>query len=113
MEERHTVPFQVARLTGRTGRRRANETAKAGKHVEFLLRRPEAKIVTLAGSFNDWDPQRTPMSRGADGVWRATIRLSSGRYEYRFVVDGQWMNDPNAHESIPNQFGGINSVVAV
>ncbi len=81
--------------------------------MEFLLRRPEAKIVTLAGSFNDWDPQHTLMNRNADGLWKATIRLSPGRYEYRFVVDGQWMSDPNAHESIPNQFGGTNSILTV
>ncbi len=113
MEVRHTAPMQAARPAQPTGRRRVKGSAKGGKRVEFVLRRPEAKMVTLAGSFNNWDPQQTPMDRDSDGVWKTTIPLSPGRYEYRLVVDGQWISDPNAHESIPNPFGGTNSVLTV
>jgi 1,4-alpha-glucan branching enzyme len=113
MEVQHTASPQAARPTGRTGARGVKGTAKTGKRIEFVLRRPEAKIATLAGSFNNWDSQQTPMNRNADGVWKATIRLRPGRYEYRFVVDGQWLSDPNARESVPNQFGDTNSVLTV
>jgi hypothetical protein len=49
-----------------------------------------------------------------DGAgWKASVSLSPGRYEYRFVVDGQWVSDPKARESATNDFGSTNSVVVV
>lgn len=82
------------------------------KPVEFTLNRPEAKSVQVAGTFNGWDFKRTPLRKGAGG-WNTTLWLPPGRYEYRFVVDGTWMNDPKERDSTPNQFGGTNSVVVI
>lgn len=49
-----------------------------------------------------------------DGTgWKATLSLPPGRYEYKFVVDGQWMSDPGAKESVRNDFGGTNSILVV
>jgi 1,4-alpha-glucan branching enzyme len=67
----------------------------------------------VAGSFNDWDAQRTPFKKGKDGSWTAKVALPPGRHEYRFVVDGQWFSDPNAKESASNPHGGDNSVIVV
>ena len=91
------------------------ETSDSGidKNVTFFLERPGARSVSVAGTFNDWNPEKTPMSADLEGTWKITIPLKPGRYEYRFVVDGQWLSDPNARESVTNQFGGTNSVVAV
>ena len=50
------------------------------------------------------------------GELRAVADLSehvAGRYEYLFVVDGQWLPDPNARESVQNPYGGTNSVLTV
>ena len=77
------------------------------------LIRPEAQEVCVAGSFNDWHPSATPMVRLKDGKWAKELSLSPGRYEYRFVVDGQWVDDPAAKEFIPNPFGGANAVLVV
>jgi hypothetical protein len=41
------------------------------------------------------------------------VWLPAGRYEYRFVVDGNWISDPCAKESVQNTFGSTNSVVVV
>ena len=82
------------------------------KPVEFTLKKPQAKSVMLAGTFNGWDPKRTPMRNRANG-WCATLWLPPGRYEYRFVVDGEWMSDPHERDSAPNEFGGTNSVLVV
>ncbi len=82
------------------------------KPVEFTLNKPEAKSVHLAGTFNSWDLKRTPLRKAAGG-WNTTLWLPPGRYEYRFVVDGTWMNDPREEGSAPNEFGGTNSVVVV
>lgn len=48
-----------------------------------------------------------------DGKWAKELALPPGRYEYRFVVDGQWVDDPAAKESVPNPVGGFNAVLVV
>jgi hypothetical protein len=45
-----------------------------------------------------------------EGRWLAEIFLPAGIYEYRLVVDGQWITDPLARETVPNPFGGRNSL---
>ena len=81
--------------------------------VEFILTLPQARTVAVAGTFNDWAIDRTPLSAGPGGTWRATVWLPAGRYEYRFVADGQWISDPTARENIQNSFGSTNSVLLV
>jgi hypothetical protein len=53
------------------------------------------------------------MIRLEDGKWAKELALPPGRYEYRFVVDGQWMDDPAATELIPNSYGTANAVLVV
>jgi 1,4-alpha-glucan branching enzyme len=88
----------------------AFEQIKVG--VEFKLIASEAKSVAIAGNFNGWNAKKTPMKKNGD-VWQAKLELPRGRYEYRFVVDGNWVSDPNARESAPNPFGSLNSVVSI
>ena len=73
---------------------------------------PGAK-VSIAGSFNDWQPSATPMVAVGDGLWVKELSLPPGRYEYRFVVNGQWVDDPNAKETAPNPHGGMNAVLTI
>ncbi len=77
--------------------------------LEFV--KPEAKRVCVAGSFNEWEPESTPLSPAGNGRWVGDLAVKPGRYEYLFVVDGQWLPDPNAKESVANPFGGRNSVL--
>lgn len=81
--------------------------------VCFELTHPAALEVCIAGSFNDWHPNVTPMVRLDAGKWAKELVLPPGRYEYRFVVDGQWVDDPAATELIPNSFGTANAVLEV
>lgn len=81
--------------------------------VAFELIKPEAKTVFLAGSFNGWKPDQTPLERTRDGKWMREVRPKPGRHEYLFVVDGSWQPDPLANESVENPFGGKNSVVTI
>jgi 1,4-alpha-glucan branching enzyme len=83
------------------------------KPIEFVFHMPQAQSAAVAGTFNNWDPKRTPMRKDPSGDWKATLWLPPGRYEYRFIVDGQWLNDPRAKESAPNGFGSANSVASV
>ena len=85
--------------------------AKAPSATRFELVRPEARAVFLAGSFNDWHPTTFPMIAGDGGKWVKELALPPGRHEYLFVVDGVWVADPAASESVPNPHGGVNSVI--
>ena len=83
------------------------------KWIEFKLDASQARSVSLAGSFNNWSPTKTPMKKGGTGTWNVGVLLPAGSHEYRFVVDGNWISDPNAKQSVPNPHGGSNSVVVV
>jgi 5'-AMP-activated protein kinase regulatory beta subunit len=73
----------------------------------------QALQVSLAGTFNDWRPDATPMLALGDVRWEKELMLPPGRYEYLFVVDGEWQSDPAAVEQTPNVYGGLNSVLNV
>jgi hypothetical protein len=53
------------------------------------------------------------MIRLTDGKWAKELALPPGRYQYRFVVDGQWVDDSAATELIPNLFGTANAALVV
>jgi 1,4-alpha-glucan branching enzyme len=80
-------------------------------HLEF--NHATATAVCIAGSFNEWRPAATPMVSLGDGRWLKELVLAPGIYEYRLVVDGEWMPDPLGRETSPNPFGGLNSVLKV
>ena len=81
--------------------------------MTFEYFNPDAREVLVAGSFNGWQPKATPMSKQREGRWSAEILLPPGQYEYRFVVDGQWRDDPLAARFVANSYGGLNCVVEV
>jgi len=82
--------------------------------VMFVTLYPRADRVELAGDFNNWQPDMTPMERvGQSGVWRARMPLEKGMYRYRLVVDGQWQQDPYNDWTEANPFGDLNSVLEV
>ena len=88
-------------------------TPAAPPVVVLKLRAPAAKEVFVAGSFNGWKVGVTPLIPVKGGEWQGDLKLTPGRYEYLFVVDGTWLPDPAAHEMSPNPFGGWNSVLSV
>lgn len=82
--------------------------------VVFVTLYPRAGSVQIAGDFNNWQPERTPMQKvGSSGVWQTKLNLPPGKQRYRLVVDGQWQQDPYNEVTEPNPFGGFNSVVEV
>ena len=86
------------------------KTDEAKSVQEFFFRAPEANSVQLVGDFTHW--QRNPINlvKGANGVWKASVSLAAGTYHYRFLVDGQWCDDPQCTLRIPNIFGSHNMV---
>jgi chromosome partitioning protein len=80
----------------------------------FVTLYPRAQSVQIAGDFNNWQPQETPMQKvGQSGVWQTQLKLPAGRYRYRLVVDGQWQQDPYNELTEMNPFGEYNSVVEI
>ena len=82
--------------------------------VVFSIEAPGAASVYLAGEFNGWDPSAQKMEDpDGDGVFTTTLDLDPGRYAYKFVIDGNWKEDPKAGAFVDDGFGGKNSVVEV
>ncbi|HVM43331.1 MAG TPA: isoamylase early set domain-containing protein [Gemmatimonadales bacterium] len=80
--------------------------------VTFALQQPDARTISIAGDFTDWQASKE-MRRSGEGLWRVSVELPSGReYGFRYLVNGErWINDPAADKYVPNPFGSENSVV--
>ncbi len=72
-----------------------------------------AKKVFLTGDFNCWDAAARRMIKARDGSFRARLELAPGIYEYKFIVDGEWIADSTAENHKKDPFGGLNSVVKI
>ena len=81
--------------------------------VRFEFAHPTATTVAVAGTFNDWHPEAKPMHSTGPGHWLKETALAAGTYEYCLVVDGKYMPDPLARETVANPFGGLNSILRV
>jgi hypothetical protein len=107
------LAFWVARPPAPPGTAAAPGAAPE-RIVRLVLSAPAARAVQLAGDFNGWRPEATPLRRAADGVWVADLPLAAGRrYQYMFVVDGEWITDPAAPIRVDDGFGGRNAVLEI
>lgn len=85
---------------------------KSIQTTEFSLHAPDATAVFLAGDFNDWNPEQYPMRKFKSGTCTKKLKLAPGRYEYKFVVDGDWWTDP-ANQNRQASNIGENSVIEI
>ena len=85
----------------------------ADRRVNFRLKTPRASEVLLAGDFNGWDPRANPLKKDRNGFWKTTLILPSGRYEFKFMVDGRWRENLETELTAPNSCGTLNNVVVV
>jgi 1,4-alpha-glucan branching enzyme len=76
----------------------------------FSFKDPGAHSVLLAGDFTHWLKSPIPLQKQAGGVWRVTTSLTPGAYYYRFLVDGEWRDDPECIVRVQNPFGTQNAV---
>jgi 1,4-alpha-glucan branching enzyme len=81
--------------------------------IELKCDAPGAEKVYVAGDFNNWRAGDLRLRRDSTGPWQIALSLAPGRYEYRFIVDGEWQDDPDAMARVPNEFGSNNSVLEV
>ncbi len=73
--------------------RASAEVSSVDGGIKFTYRNANAKSVSWAGAFNNWSATANPMTRDGD-VWSVVLPLKSGEQQYKFVVDGQWVADP-------------------
>jgi 1,4-alpha-glucan branching enzyme len=87
---------------------------KVQEGVLFSLDVPQAQTVAVTGEFTNWSKEGIPMQRDAqDSLWKLVLDIKPGEYEYRFIVDGVWIRDPNNRDYIRNEFGQENSLLIV
>ena len=88
----------------------SKKVTQTNRPTVFAFESPAAREVSLAADFNHWDAKAQPMQKGSGASWSVSVPLKPGRYEYRFVVDGKWVDDPMAKNFVPNPHGGRNAV---
>jgi 1,4-alpha-glucan branching enzyme len=76
----------------------------------FSFRAPDASNVLLVGDFTHWQKNPISMHKAEHDVWTATVVLPPGTYHYRFIVDGEWRDDPECTVRVPNPYGHQNMV---
>lgn len=81
----------------------------------FLYHNDDAKSVSLVGDFNSWNTALTPLRKDESGLWLAEVEApKAGNYQYKFIVDGsRWLEDPSNGMKVPDNYGGLNSVLAI
>ena len=85
--------------------------AKLNKKKEtFSFNAPDALSVMLVGDFTHWQKEPISMRKDANGIWKATVALDPGTYHYRFLVNGEWRDDPECTLRVQNPYGGQNAV---
>ena len=89
------------------------KAASSGKEVLLEYTNLQAKKVSVAGSFNNWDANSFSAKKDRKGNWSVKVALNPGRYEYKFVVDGSWITDPHCRENVYNNLGSANSVLVI
>ncbi len=87
--------------------------SKTQSSQKFAFRAPSARSVQLVGDFTHWQSRPVSMKKEAGGLWTTAVSLDPGTYHYRFLVDGEWRDDPECTLRVPNPFGSHDSVLRV
>jgi len=71
------------------------ELEAVGSGVRFSYNDASAKSIAIAGEFNNWDKKKNPLSKDKDNIWTVTLPLKEGKTEYKFIINGEWMEGAN------------------
>jgi len=93
--------------------KKLTKTTTATVDQTFAFKAPAASSVILVGDFTHWQKHPISLRKQPEGIWRVTVSLAPGEHRYRFLVDGEWRDDPECKLQIPNPFGSRDSVVHV
>ena len=104
-------PVEIVQLGKTTGW--IMKTTKEKVRQEFSFKAPGAQSVLLAGDFTGWQDRAIPLQPQGDGLWKITTTLEPGTHHYRFLVNGDWQDDPACTVRVPNAYGTLNAVRVV
>jgi 1,4-alpha-glucan branching enzyme len=62
--------------------------------LNFSFKGPPGETVTVAGSFNHWDPFMYELEEYPEGVYTLSLSLPPGTYQYLFFHRGERYLDP-------------------
>ncbi len=80
--------------------------------VTFSIEAKEATTAAVVGDFNNWNPQLGEMSKLKKGTFKATFELpKDANYEFKYILDGAFLNDPEADSFAFNAFAGAENGV--
>ena len=80
--------------------------------VTFTVPAKEANNVAVVGTFNEWDIEATELKKLKNGTFKGTVELASeASYEFRYVVDGSYVNDEQADSFAWNDFAAAENGV--
>jgi alpha-amylase/alpha-mannosidase (GH57 family) len=91
----------------------AGPPRRTEKGIEFQFNAPTARAVYLGGEFNNWSQNADAMTKGEDGIFRIAKQLAPGTYQYKYIIDGTWKEDPDNPAKTPDPYGGSNSVLVI
>lgn len=84
-----------------------------GDTVEFRLYQPEARLISIVGDFNNWNPENDLLEKDKNGLWRLRKTLPRGIYRYMYIIDGEWTVDLYNDKTASNGTGGICSLISI
>ena len=70
----------------------------------------QPKTVQVAGTFSKWQALNMNGTTGMN--WVLIIELSPGTYQFKFIVDGRWVCNPD-QETVDDGRGGKNNMLRV
>ena len=91
----------------------SSKSVRGSRKKTFALSAPNARHVELVGDFTRWTKQPISLHKTRNGVWETTVNLQKGMHLYRFLVDGQWQDDPKSTLQVRNPFGTRDSVTQI
>lgn len=81
--------------------------------IEFRIFKPDARLVSLVGDFNNWNPENDLLRKGRDGIWRLHKKLTPGTYRYQYVIDGRWTTDLYNENTASDESGRLCSLLKI
>jgi len=107
----------TVQVTEKTLDKRMKEILKENlpklNEITLKVTAPDAKEVYLAGEFNNWKLDENSRMEQNNGCWTKSINLNTGKYRYRFVIDGNWTEDPSNPLKQVNPYGAMDSLIEV
>ena len=80
--------------------------------VTFKVDAETAETVSVAGDWNKWNSKKAPLKKLKNGSFTGTVNFLQGKnYEFKYVVDGNWQNEPEADKLVWNSYAGSENSV--